>query len=203
MYQKRILSLSLALLLCFSLTSFALADEEPDAFEPAADFYEQTEDVLLTESFEPEINEEEAFEAVELPGESAPAEPSAPAETEEAADAKPAAAEEPAAELTEEASGENQDTEETKEIILEEGRTRVHFDCNPKETRITLYATAETKNEAGEIVLAVLLHEDGQPIVIAPEEDGSYLLVPGAYLYDAECEGYVSLLKATLNVTVS
>ena len=102
-----------------------------------------------------------------------------------------AAAEEPAgdAEQTEEvvyqadqeqAEEEMQDDEQIDEEPDEdeqpdEGETPetvcVIFACDPAETEVTV--------------------RDAEGAEIAPEEDGSYLLVPGSYTYSASCEGYV------------
>ena len=65
---------------------------------------------------------------------------------------------------------------------------RVVFACEPKETEITVFDG--TRQD-----------ENGDPVVIKAEEDGSYLLMPGEYLYDAECEGYESVEKAAFSVT--
>ena len=73
---------------------------------------------------------------------------------------------------------------------------RVVFACDPEETVVTVYEAVA--DEDGELVPA--LDEDGEYIVIAPEEDGAYLLLPGNYLYDAECEGYTSVERAALTV---
>ena len=58
----------------------------------------------------------------------------------------------------------------------DEGETletvRVIFACDPAETAVTV--------------------RDAEGAEIDPEEDGSYLLVPGSYTYTASCEGYVS-----------
>ena len=102
----------------------------------------------------------------------------------------------------------------------EDERVRVEFVCTPEETKITVYAAVEVEEEeepdtlpeeAEEAAKAdqdseekskwtVALDENGEPVVIQPEEDGSWLLLPGAYLYDAECEGYESIEKAKLSV---
>lgn len=55
---------------------------------------------------------------------------------------------------------------------------RVVFDCDPEDAVITVYDPAQ-------------LNENGEPMEIEPEEDGTWLLMPGTYLYDAEREGAV------------
>ena len=75
--------------------------------------------------------------------------------------------------------------------LAEEGESasaeavRVEFVCDPPETIVTVYDPAD-------------LDEHGQVAVIEPEEDGSYLLLPGTYLYDAECEGYEPVKGASI-----
>ena len=64
---------------------------------------------------------------------------------------------------------------------------RVEFVCDPPETVVTVYDLSQ-------------LDEEGNPAVVEPEEDGAYLLLPGEYLYDAVCEGYPSIESAVLLV---
>ena len=61
---------------------------------------------------------------------------------------------------------------------------RVVFDCDPEDLTLTVYT----------------LSENGGKQVIEPEEDGSYLLLPGEYFYDAECEGYESAERESIVV---
>ncbi|MBR3474643.1 MAG: InlB B-repeat-containing protein [Oscillospiraceae bacterium] len=61
-----------------------------------------------------------------------------------------------------------------------DGLVRVEFICDPADAVITVYSPMN-------------LDENGEPEIIDPEEDGSYLLWPGEYLYDAEREGYISI----------
>ena len=59
----------------------------------------------------------------------------------------------------------------------EPARVTVRFHCMPEETTILVY---EAENDEVEL---------------EPEKDGSYLLVPGTYVYVAICEGYVSIFE--------
>ena len=77
-----------------------------------------------------------------------------------------------------------QDDEDVPEPV------RVTFVCDPEETVVTVYDPAQPD-------------ENGEPTVIDPEEDGSWLLLPGKYLYDAECEGYVAAEKVEFEVSDS
>ena len=112
---------------------------------------------------------------------------------------EPPVAEEPAAEEpAEEEPAEEEPVAEqpaAEEPVVEDLRVRVRFACNPVDAKITVYAAVES--EEGYVPAP---DENGEPLVIEAEEDGTYLLLPGVYLYDAECEGYTSVLKATLTV---
>ncbi|MDO4974535.1 MAG: hypothetical protein Q4E38_10045, partial [Eubacteriales bacterium] len=50
--------------------------------------------------------------------------------------------------------------------------------------------------EPGNAVVTVYAGEE----IVSAEEDGSYLLAPGVYTYDAEAEGYVPAVKAELKI---
>ena len=56
-------------------------------------------------------------------------------------------------------------------------RVAVRFSCTPEEAAVLVY---EAKNDEVEL---------------EPEEDGSYRLAPGTYVYVAFCEGYVSIFE--------
>ena len=75
-------------------------------------------------------------------------------------------------------------TEEEEELVC------VEFICDPEDTIITVYACAA--GEFGVDGPTVALDENGEPVVIKSEEDGTYLLMPGYYLYDASTDGYES-----------
>ena len=64
---------------------------------------------------------------------------------------------------------------------------RVVFVCEPAETVVTVYDPAQPD-------------ENGEPTVIDPEEDGSWMMTPGTYLYDAVCEGCMPVEKEMLSV---
>lgn len=67
--------------------------------------------------------------------------------------------------------------QETEEHNKSTAPICVRFICDPEETIVTVYDPAQ-------------LDENGEPLMIEPAEDGSWLLLPGVYFYDAECEGY-------------
>lgn len=66
------------------------------------------------------------------------------------------------------------DVPEDKE--LEPDLVRVEFICDPKDTVITVYDLSQ-------------LDEKGEPAVINPEENGTWLLTPGEYIYCATVNG--------------
>lgn len=70
------------------------------------------------------------------------------------------------------------ETDETDEG--HEGLVRVEFICDPEDTIITVYDPSQTD-------------ENGEPVVISMEAEGTWLLAPGEYWYDAECEGYKTI----------
>ncbi len=94
-----------------------------------------------------------------------------------------------AEEQAEPATGNNTEAEKTEadETAIEETETeetetaenpqpvRVEFVCEPKETIVTVYNPS-------------ILDENGDPTVIESEEDGSWMLQPGSYLYTASCD---------------
>ena len=65
-------------------------------------------------------------------------------------------------------------------------KVSIRFNLTPEDLTLKVYP-AET--------------EDAEPI--SPEEDGSYLLIPGEYCYDAERDGYIPVLAASFTVTES
>ena len=67
---------------------------------------------------------------------------------------------------------------------------RVEFICDPADAVITVYDPMN-------------LDENGDPLVVDPEEDGSYLLYPGEYLYDAAYKGICYREKAPFLVESS
>jgi len=69
----------------------------------------------------------------------------------------------------------------------EDEPVRVLFVCEPEELTLTVYT----------------LDENEEKQEIEPEDDGSYLLLPGNYYYDASCEGCVPVEKAELIVEAS
>ena len=101
-------------------------------------------------------------------------------------------------EVTEDSSGEDEnsddeadpDDEEFAEEVETVGSTettedqntqpvRVEFICEPEKAIVTVYDPEK-------------IDENGEPTAIEPEEDGSWLLLPGTYLYNVEAEGYVA-----------
>ncbi len=73
-----------------------------------------------------------------------------------------------------------------KEHIVEEP-VRVVFACEPTAAMITVYDAVQTG-------------ANGEALVIEAETDGSYLLFPGDYWYDAQSEGFIPVEKQPFTV---
>ena len=138
----------------------------------AADDADVPEDAPADAADEPEtpmLNAEEAAEPAEASeGADEPKEPI----VEENTGKREAPALIKAAEPVENA----EEVEESAEDAAEEP-VRVEFVCDPADAVVTVYDPAEKD-------------ENGENAVIEPESDGVYMLLPGDYLYDAECEGF-------------
>lgn len=119
------------------------------------------------------------------------------------------------------------DKAESKEAEESEEKVSVRFNLTPADLTLKVYPTvdadsAKTQETSAEepraddelavteiyeeIDTAASLGESlaaSEPQPISPEEDGSYLLIPGEYYYDAECEGYIPTLGVAFTVTES
>ena len=160
--------------------------EEPAAEEPEEPAAEEPEGPAAEEPEEPAAEEPEE-PAAEEPEEPAAEEPEGPAaeEPEESAAEEPKKTvakepEEPAAEEPIEPA--TKESEEPEAVLV-----RVEFSCDPKETLISVYNPAHPD-------------KNGEPMLIEPEKDGGYLLLPGEYLFDAECKEYIAAKKTTFTV---
>ncbi len=69
----------------------------------------------------------------------------------------------------------NQQTDPADPVDPAPEPVQVIFVCTPEDLTLTLYAKPE---------------EEGEPEPIQPEADGSYMLLPGEYLYTAAAQGY-------------
>ena len=67
--------------------------------------------------------------------------------------------------------------DETRAVPETGDLVRVEFVCDPEEATVMVLDLA-------------LLDENGEPLAIEPEEDGSWLLPVGRYLYNVNCPGY-------------
>lgn len=65
---------------------------------------------------------------------------------------------------------------------------QVVFACTPEDLTLTVYAKPEAEEA---------------PVLVQPEADGSYLLLPGDYLYTAAAQGYVSAEEVPFTVAAS
>ncbi len=68
--------------------------------------------------------------------------------------------------------------------VPESERVRVVFNCEPENLTLTVYTLDQEKNQQ----------------IIEPEEANCYLLLPGEYFYDAECEGYEAATENMFNI---
>jgi len=172
---KKAFALFLSLVMCLSLfpaSAFAEGDvaEEPAVEDVAPDVPQEDVDVSAGD----DVPENDSA----IPGDSEGSLPIDPA-----AEASDLPAEEPTGEEPVEIiiSGDGEEpadqpaepTGEEEDDAAEEP-VRVVFVCEPEDLTLTVYVLDEEENKQ----------------IFEPEEDGSYLLLPGEYYYDAECEGY-------------
>ncbi len=124
----------------------------------------------------------------------------------------PAEEPEPTDEPEEEKEPEEDEDEEPEEAAE---KVSVRFDLTPAELTLRVYPAdaaecpetqinipdetdiTATQDELAEEYTAA------EPQPIAPEADGTYLLLPGEYCYDAECEGYIPLENVAFTVSES
>ena len=133
---------------------------------PAAAFAEEPgdEEVLLEEQ-SPEVTPEPTEEPAPEPTPEVTPEPTEEPAPEPTPEVTPEPTEEPAPEPTPVVTPE-------PTVAPAPAAVRVSFNCTPAETFVWVYDAADEDTE------------------LEPEEDGSFLLVPGAYTYVAFCEGY-------------
>lgn len=190
--MKRAFSFLLCLILCLSLLPPVTLAAEPE-----------TEEETLEDSVPASPETEEAIDgaftdpgAVDVPPTEAPADD--PVLTDGMSDAPEngESADEPAEEDGAPSPEEPEEGEDVPALLTEEEASedpeilpvRVSFVCDPAETVITVYDPARTD-------------EAGEPRPLDAEEDGSFLLLPGAYLFDAVCEGYHPIEKKAFTVS--
>ena len=175
--KRRILSMLLLVVMLISLFPVQAFAEDTQADNSAV-----PADV---ENGEPQQTEEAAQPDDIIPGEEveipAMPEPEYENPTEEEPALNPETPAEPEDETetepeAEAADGESDDAE----------KVSIRFNLTPEDLTLKVYSA-----EA----------QDAEPV--SPEEDGSYLLIPGEYYYDAERDGYIPVLAASFTVTES
>ena len=175
--KRRILSMLLLVVMLISLFPVQAFAEDTQAESSAV-----PTDV---ENGEPQQTEEATQQDDIIPGEEveipAMPEPEYEDQTDEDPSLNPETPAEPedepkAEEETEAEDGESDDAE----------KVSIRFNLTPEDLTLKVYSA-----EA----------QDAEPI--SPEEDGSYLLIPGEYYYDAERDGYIPVLAASFTVTES
>ena len=108
------------------------------------------------------------------------------------------------AEQTAENSGESIETELTEEadaqsseqrVVGEEldAFVRVVFQTKPENAAVIVYYNDKEVDEEAE-------EKDSELKEVGPEKDGTYLLLPGDYLYDVTADGCIPVEKAELKV---
>ena len=118
-------------------------------------------------------------------------------------------------EPAEEPAEEPEPTDEPEEDEEPAEKVSVRFDLTPAELTLRVYPAAAVESPEMQINIhdenGIAAPQDelaeeytaAEPQPIAPEADGTYLLLPGEYCYDAECEGYIPLKNVAFTVSES
>lgn len=192
---RRVMSLLLVIsMLVTPLTAFANSETEDEEEELVAALAEEDEFSVEENEIEEFVEEEEFFEEEEeeviLPEEPEVEEPAEEPEEEEIVlpeEDEVIVPETP----VEEVPAEEVPVEEipTEEPPMEEPK--------PEETK-AVTVLFQGLPEAAEVT--VIAAEDPEQKVIEAELDGSYLLIPGKYIYSVACEGFQSIVEEELTV---
>ena len=213
--MRKILALVLCLIMCFGmLPTWALAEDVTPVEEPAAEMMqEETQEIPEAEQAEESETPTEEVSAYEEPASEdaameeptpEPAEEAWPEETPDAAEsAMPEEPEVPAAENNGSSEAENapENTESTEPAI--EPDVQGPSESNVEETAAIPVAVIFTVTPAEAELLVYTKDEYDEKMIIDPEEDSSYLLVPGEYFYTLTAEGYVCVEEEKLQVEPS
>ena len=181
--RKRLAALLLCLVMLLSLLPAVFAEEET-----AQDASVDAEEIPAAESAAPEEAALPLPEDTDTPAaeETAVPEPPQDLETaEETQDPEPSDAPEESGDP--DAIPEDPDAEPEGEAAGA-APVRVVFETVPEDAVIRVYSPAQPD-------------EDADPLPLEPQEDGSWLLEPGEYLYDAEAEGYLAQAGIVFRVT--
>ena len=211
---------SLAILLCLAmfislLPTWALAEEELPTEEPAAELMqeavqEEPETELPEQAAEPEAPAKEApvYEetVIEEPVEEVPPEPSEGVFPKETPDTEQSfTVEEPesqadAGSVDTEVGTEPLDTENAEPTTEQDAQESVEPAEEIDAVPVKLVFTVTPEN--AELVIYTR-DEYEEKTEIDPEEDGSYLLLPGAYFYTLKAEEYAGVEEESLTVEPS
>ena len=99
-------------------------------------------------------------------------------------------------ETSDEEKGEEAETQEDEAEIQP---VRVTFSTEPEDAVVTVFAVQKKDEDAGEGEVEDT--EQGEPEAVEAEEDGSWLLMPGEFVYNASAEGYISVEAVPFTVT--
>ena len=211
--MRKTLALVLCLVLCLGmLPTWALAENVSPVEEPAAE--------LMQEETQETPEAEQATEP-EIPAEEPPVyEESAPEETvvevlpelseEVWSEETPDAAESAEAEEPEVPTAEDNDSTEAESVPVNAETTEpatepdVQDPAEPaEETDTAPVAVVFTVTPEEAELLVYIKDEYDEKTEIDPEEDGSYLLLPGEYFYTLTAEGYLAIEEELLTVESS
>ena len=118
-------------------------------------------------------------------------------------------------EPAEEPAEEPEPTDEPEEDEEPAEKVSVRFDLTPAELTLRVYPADAAESPETQINIPdetdITAPQDelaeeytaAEPQPIAPEADGTYLLLPGEYCYDAECEGYIPMYNCAFTVSES
>ena len=185
---------------------------------PVQAFATEDDPAVLSEVENPEtVKTAEAAPSDDgVPGEEVDVLPMPDAEYEESTEEEPTVEEPTVEEPTEETNVEPTENSETPDEAKDEAedetvdteepaeKVSVRFNLAPADLTLKVYPADDADSaEAQEPAAEETQSDVSVSQAISPEDDGSYLLVPGEYCYDAEREGYVSALDVAFTVTES
>ena len=210
--MRKTLALALCLIMCFGmLPTWALAEDVTPMEEPAAEMMqEEAEAGLQEQATEPEVPAEETPVYEESAPEEA-AEVVLPEPVDEVwPEETPDTAESAVADEPEVPTAEDNDSAEGEVVPVNAEATEPATEPDvqdptelSEETDTALVAVVFTVTPEEAELLVYTKDENDEKTEIDPEEDGSYLLLPGEYYYTLTAEEYVSVEEEKLEVEPS
>ncbi len=177
--RKRLLALLLSLVMLLSLLPSVFAAEETAQETDAEETVQEADAEESRTAEEPEPSALPGEPEDPAAAETVPPEPSRePDASDEPQDPEPSEApDEPEEDAADESPAPDLPSEEEAEPAAP---VRVIFVTEPEDALVRVYRPAQADSDA-------------EPLPLEPQEDGSWLLEPGEYAYDAEAEGYTAL----------